>query len=491
MLFRKKSPLEKHLHSLESHLQQENPVLLTIIQGFREIDQVARRLGFFNQDESYAKHVPWWPIISLLGTYSSGKSTFLNDFLEYKLQNTGNQAVDDKFTVICFSKGNTVHTLPGLSLDADPRFPFYKISHEIDEVAAGEGRRIDAYLQLKTCPSEKLRGRIFIDSPGFDADEQRTAVLRLTKYIIDLSDLVLVFFDARHPESGTMQDTLQHLVQDTIHRPDANKFLYILNQIDTTAREDNAEDVVASWQRALAQKGLTAGRFYRIFSPSAAVTIEDPHVRNRYETKRETEMADIDVRVRQVGLERAYRIVGALEQAAKDLQEQVVPKLRTLLRAWRTRVLWTDGLLLAVIAVLVGVGIWIGAWDMLGSLLPTPNQGPWVWGIGLLLVLLLLGYLHFSIRRYAAAQVIAKLRREMKDVESLENYIRAFIHNTRFYRSIFHTEPVGWNQQTRDLIMKVLGDAGSSVQKLNDTFTDPSGKETRTTSIENSQALPA
>ena len=67
---------------------------------------------------------------------------------------------------------------------------------------------------------------------------------------IDLSDLVLVFFDARHPEPGTIYDTLEHFVSQTIQRPDSSKFLYILNQIDTTAREDNPEDVIASWQRA-------------------------------------------------------------------------------------------------------------------------------------------------------------------------------------------------------------------------------------------------
>lgn len=58
----------------------------------------------------------------------------------------------------------------------------------------------------------KLKGRILIDSPGFDADEQRKATLRITDHIIELSDLVLVFFDARHPEPGAMQDTLEHLI---------------------------------------------------------------------------------------------------------------------------------------------------------------------------------------------------------------------------------------------------------------------------------------
>ena len=58
-----------------------------------------------------------------------------------------------------------------------------------------------------------LRGKILIDSPGFDADAQRTSTLKITDHIIDLSDLVLVFFDARHPEPGAMSDTLAHLVR--------------------------------------------------------------------------------------------------------------------------------------------------------------------------------------------------------------------------------------------------------------------------------------
>ena len=99
------------------------------------------------------------------------------------------------------------------------------------------------------------------------------SVMLITDHIIDLSDLVLVFFDARHPESGAMGDTLKHLVAETVHRPDSNKFLYILNQIDNAAREDNPEEVVAAWQRALAQKGLTAGSFSQIYDPASATPI--------------------------------------------------------------------------------------------------------------------------------------------------------------------------------------------------------------------------
>jgi GTPase SAR1 family protein len=138
----------------------------------------------------------------VLGTFSAGKSTFINHFLGYKVQRSGNQAVDDRFTVICYSREATAHALPGIALDSDPRFPLYQISKDIDVAAAGEGKRIDTYLQLKTCPSEALRGKILIDSPGFDADAQRTATLRITDHIIDLSDLVLVFFDAATRNRG-------------------------------------------------------------------------------------------------------------------------------------------------------------------------------------------------------------------------------------------------------------------------------------------------
>jgi hypothetical protein len=100
--------------------------------------------------------------------------------------------------------------------------------------------------------------------------------LRLTQHIINLSDLVLVFFDARHPEPKAMQDTLAYLVSASVNRADANKFLYILNQIDVTAQEDNPEEVVSAWQRSLAEVGLISGRFYRIYNPSAAVPITNP-----------------------------------------------------------------------------------------------------------------------------------------------------------------------------------------------------------------------
>lgn len=474
-----KSSLNLRLQRLETHLEQENPVLLQAVKSFRVLDSVAYRLGLLQPHESYATKVPWWPLISVLGTFSSGKSTFINHYLSTNLQLTGNQAVDDKFTVICYSSDRVARVLPGLALDADPRFPFYQISEDIDRVAVGEGRRVDAYLQLKTCPSERLRGKIVIDSPGFDADAQRTSTLRITDHIIDLSDLVLVFFDARHPEPGAMQDTLQHLVADTIGRPDSNKFLYVLNQIDATAREDNPEEVVAAWQRALAQKGLTAGRFYRIYNPEAAIPIENEKLRLRFESKRDTDLADIHARLEQVGEERAYRIVGVLEKIAKTIEHQIVPNIRRAKALWKRRTLWSDGIVFGLLVLgFLAWSISAGYWD--GLLFAPPwlasiSNNVWLSAFGLAVLAGLGLYLHLTLRKLAARTVVSRLRRDPSLSDFREPLIAAFLKNTHFTHSIFGANAVGWGSRARKRIAQVLKDADLYVQTLNDQFTNPSG----------------
>lgn len=185
--------IQERIHKLQQSLVQENPVLLEVVGTYRQLDQVAQGLGVLDTNASYVEQISWWPLIAVLGTFSAGKSSFINQFVGRRVQDTGNQAVDDRFSVICYGGGDETMTLPGLALDADPRFPFYGIRHEIDRVTEGEGNRIDSYLQLKTVPENSLKGRILIDSPGFDADSQRDTVLKIADHIIGMSDLVLVF----------------------------------------------------------------------------------------------------------------------------------------------------------------------------------------------------------------------------------------------------------------------------------------------------------
>jgi hypothetical protein len=484
--------IEKRLKQLQDHLEQENPVLLDAVKGFRDLDRVAQGMGLLAKDESFTTQIPWWPLISILGTFSAGKSTFINHFLGHALQRTGNQAVDDRFTVICYSHGDSGHALPGVALNSDPRFPLYQISKDLETVAMGEGERIDAYLQLKVSPSERLRGRILIDSPGFDADAQRDATLRIVDQIIDLSDLVLVFFDARHPEPGAMRDTLQHLVGGTMNRADSGKFLYILNQIDATAREDNPEDVVAAWQRALGMHGLTAGRFYTIYSPDVANSIDDPAKRLRFETKRDADLKEIHGRMEGVEVERAYRIVATLDKTAKDIRERAVPILSEARRRWQRRTLWLDivvfGLLLAFFLYWsIGSGHWKGLSYEPGWLLTlkTVRYGPEV------LAVLLAGLAvaaHFGVRHLAAMMVLPWVRRHAASEDLRGDLVAAFRTNTGKLHSVLLGGLVGWGPGARRRLETVREECDAYVQTLNDTFTNPSGRQPKTTAAPAAQS---
>jgi GTPase SAR1 family protein len=471
--------VQQRLQELESHLEQENPVLLNAVQSFRALDRIAYRMGLLETNQSFATQIPWWPLISILGTFSAGKSTFINYYLGHKLQRTGNQAVDDRFTVIVYSPEPVSHSLPGVSLDSDPRFPFYRMSHDIEEVATGEGDRIDAYLQLKTCRSERLRGKILIDSPGFDADAQRTAVLRISNHMIDLSDLVLVLFDARHPEPGAMRDTLKHLVSDTINRPDSGKFLYILNQLDSAAGEDNPEDVVAAWLRAMGEAGLTAGRFYTIYSPDATTLIPDEHRRQRFEKKRDEDLGEIYQRMERVEIERAYRIIAALRKSATDLSHGAIPLLQTAMRRWRRRTLLADLALFATL--IVGFMTWslsAGQWHGIDY------AAPWLdllksiqWGLeGFEITLVLLLILsHFGIRKLTAMSILPWLRQRIEEQNPPGNVMATFVRNTRFWQTILLGRPVGWNRKSRAEIDEVLQGCECYIQTLNERFTNPRG----------------
>lgn len=469
--------LKSRLQSLQDNLATENPVLIDAVDSFKELDKVAYRLGLLTTDQSFATTISWWPLISVLGTFSAGKSSFLNSYLDVNLQLTGNQAVDDKFTVICYSQEDKVRVLPGLALDADPRLPFYQISEDIEKVSAGEGSRIDTYLQLKTCKSDVLKGKILIDSPGFDADEQRNATLKITDHIIDLADLVLVFFDARHPEPGAMKDTLEHLVEGTIRRNDAGKFLFILNQMDSTAKEDNAEQVVAAWQRAVVQTGLSTGRFYCVYNEKVAPEIPDEYLRKRYKDKLDIDMGEIEHRMQEVSVERVYRIIGALENTANQIEQLAVPKIKEAMAAWYRSVLITDGILYGLlISLLLGLSIYAGYWtdwSFQPPWLESLKTSPVVQGVIAVVFVVIFGGIHFWVRRMIARRIVKKLPTE----NGPGNIAAAFIKNTYPLRSVFAIKPAGWGRRGHRAIERVRNEADNFVKSLNDNFADPLGRK--------------
>ena len=476
-----KKALLRRLETLEAHLRSEHPNLLPVIPTFRAFDKVLYRMGLLPPAESLAIRIPWWPMISVLGLFSAGKSSFINSYLGVDLQTSGNQAVDDKFTVVCFGPDRKYDALPGTALNADPRFPFYRMSDEIEKVAAGEGKRIDAYLQLKTCSSPRLKGKILIDSPGFDADDQRRSTLRVTDHILDLADLVLVFFDARRPEPGSMQDTLQHLVSHTVRRTDSRKFLYILNQIDTSAREDNPEEVVGAWQRSVAQAGLISGKFYGIYNRDVAPPIEDPVKRARYEAKCEEDLAEIHARMIEIEFGRGYRIVGILDALCKELEGEVVPRIQEEVTIWRRRVLWGDAAGAVGLLALVGLLTYLVGGETVGAGFSWLLQDRPAWfdgwpirlAIGAGALAVAAGGWHVYMRQLVRRKMAEHLPERFGQMDLNLRY--AFRKNTCLLHSLFRRRAVGWNTRTRKDIFIIREAIAHHVQVWNDAYTDPAG----------------
>lgn len=460
-------PNERYL-KLEQHLAEENPVLLDIIKIYKELDEVGYKTGLLPKYQTYASDISWWPLISVLGTFSAGKSSFINQYVSRAVQQSGNQAVDDKFTVICYGAGSEVNTLPGLALDADPRFPFFGISAEINKVDQGEGNKIDTYLQLKTVPEEILKGKILIDSPGFDADSQRDSTLKITKHIVDMSDLVLVFFDARHPEPGAMRDTLEHLVKANIDRNDAQKVMFILNQIDTAAQEDNPEEVIAAWQRALSQQGIIGGNFYAIYNEKLANEIPDEALAERFKRKKDIDLASIIQRMDKVSTDRAYRIADTAQQLAETLENEKIPALQKAISSWRNKVILLDVVILG--SIFAGIG-----WGAFTYANITKNIQGWAaesvinGSVLAVITLSVIYFIHYSLRKKIVRWDAKRLVKTQPEVA------HALLYNNRFWRGMFGSNPRGWSNRTKNKLVSVKQSSKKAIQKLTDQFADPSG----------------
>ncbi|MCF8006164.1 MAG: hypothetical protein K9K84_02045, partial [Methylovulum sp.] len=158
--------LSKYLMNLEKQFASDNPVLHQVAEIFQELDQIEYDLGLINADETTASKDSWWPIVSLIGGSSIAKSKFMNSYLGSEQLLSGIQASSHKFTVLMDSPQPNSVTLQGTALDVDPRYPFYQVSRKIDRLQAGAGSRINAFLELKTLQSERLKGKLFIDAPA-------------------------------------------------------------------------------------------------------------------------------------------------------------------------------------------------------------------------------------------------------------------------------------------------------------------------------------
>lgn len=213
----------------DNYIKALRSELLEMVADY--LTPVAMRYGY--SDVPLETTIKWRPQVLLLGNYSSGKSTLINDFLGAKIQKTGQAPTDDSFTVITYDDGpepdepvRITEERDGKFLLNDPEYPF--------ETLKKHGQRFTSHFKLKKVNSPFLKNLAVIDTPGMlDSITERDRGYNYQEVIGDLAqiaDLVLVLFDPH--KAGTVREAHTSLRDTLPSRTFEDRVLFVLNRID-------------------------------------------------------------------------------------------------------------------------------------------------------------------------------------------------------------------------------------------------------------------
>lgn len=433
--------VSKHLINLEKHFSASNPILKRACKAFHELDQLEYELGLIDSDETSARKSSWWPIVSLVGGFSTAKSEFISRYLKTNVHSSKH-----KFTVHQFSPQETNATLPGTALDADHRLPFYQISRKIEQYAAGEGSKVNAYLELKTVNSNSLKGKLFIDTPVLSASPDSPVQSMLNQHIVNMSDLVLVFTDLFDASPELIKNT----IDDIVAQQDSNKFIYVIDHSEISIDVKKRNEIIASWQRRLAEQGVHTGQFI-VLSDSSFASVNDS-------------LSDIDQRLLNIENDRSYRVLHALEKSINDINDVYIPEVESSLLTWKDRSNMSTLIILGFfITLLLFAEVTIGVVQLLFD----PIIGP----AFILILLAILIPTHLMMARVNAKFIINKLRERQKKLNLTENLSGLFEQSLTFWRMLLPiNDPVGKNKKTQMRIKSLIEQSKDIVQDLNDQF---------------------
>ncbi len=203
----------------------------------RAVGGVFRRYGFDLQ--RLLTPIKWKPLVLIIGNYSSGKSTFINEFVGHSIQRTGQAPTDDSFTVITSPDPSwSTEELPGTTLVGDERLPFGALRRF--------GESFLAHFRLKAVDSPHLQELALVDTPGMlDSVTEKDRgydYLGVIKELARLADLIILMFDPH--KAGTIKETYQAIRSVLPAATGEDRVLYVLNRIDEC---ESLSDLVRSY----------------------------------------------------------------------------------------------------------------------------------------------------------------------------------------------------------------------------------------------------
>jgi EH domain-containing protein 1 len=204
----------------------------------------------------------WKPIILIIGNYSSGKSTFINEFLGSQIQRTGQAPTDDSFTIIT-SDEIIDENVPGNTVVSDERLPFLSLRK------FGEG--LISHIRLKRINAPNLDNIAIIDTPGMlDSVTEKDRgydYLSVVGELAKISDLIILMFDPY--KAGTIKETYEAIRTTLPGTTGEDRVVYVLNRIDEC---DNVSDLLRSygalsWNLSQMTGRKDLPRIYLTYSP--------------------------------------------------------------------------------------------------------------------------------------------------------------------------------------------------------------------------------
>lgn len=177
--------------------------------------------------------IKWRPIVLVLGNYSSGKSSMINDLLGAPIQETGQAPTDDSFTIIAgdekmIGQGavRCTNIIEGQAVLADPEFPFGSLTRH--------GQRFASHIRMKMVNAAFLKDLVIIDTPGMlDSVAEKDRGYDYQQVIgelAQLADLILVMFDPH--KAGTVRETYSSLRETLPANTVEDRLVFVLNRVD-------------------------------------------------------------------------------------------------------------------------------------------------------------------------------------------------------------------------------------------------------------------
>lgn len=180
----------------------------------------------------------WKPIVLIIGNYSSGKSTLINEIIGKDVQRTGQAPTDDAFTILTSEGSKQPKEVPGSTLVNDDQLPFVKFKKY--------GKRFISHFCLKNVDSPNLEDLAIIDSPGMlDATTEKDRGYDYFESLGEfakMADRIILMFDPH--KAGTIKETYTAIRNTLPEKSGEDRIVFVMSRIDEC---DNLSDLVRSY----------------------------------------------------------------------------------------------------------------------------------------------------------------------------------------------------------------------------------------------------